>query len=238
VKASPASRGVFGALLPILALLAILAGCSGKPPVLSRVYGRVIYTHDPATGANAETLGVFLVASDPDGVENLSAFYVINDDAELFWKVDSSAWVTSVAEGENWIGTASIAMPGATPFPRGDYRVVLQNSGGDTVEDILTVPSRTVFSADASYPLARVEGGTITVAGAWKNAEVWVYAPDGKFMGAYAAGGASAPLSVTAITSGSPSLAGGFQFRVFAWDGLAGYGVLSGPWSWAPAEKG
>jgi hypothetical protein len=159
-----------GAACALLAVMAALAGCSGKPPELSRVYGRVIYTHDPATGANAETLGVYLVASDPDGMENLSAFYLINDDAELFWKVDSSAWVSAVAESENWIGTASLTMPGSTHFPSGDYRVVLQNTGGDTVEDTLTVPSRTVSAADAKYPSARVENGTIKVTGAGKNA--------------------------------------------------------------------
>ncbi len=93
-------------------------GCSGKPPVLSRVFGRVIYVHDAATNTNRETLGVYLVASDPDGMENLSAFYVINDDAQLFWKVDSGAWVISTAEGETWIGTTSLAMPGSAASPR------------------------------------------------------------------------------------------------------------------------
>jgi len=228
---------VRGIACALLATFAVLAGCSGKPPVLSRVYGRVIYTHDPATGANTETLGVFLVASDPDGMENISAFYVINDDAELFWKVDSATWVSAVAEGENWIGTTSIAMPAATPFPSGEYRVVLQNTGGDTVEDTLIVPARTTFAADAKYPTARVENGLITVTGAGKNAEIWAYGNDGKFMAAYPLGAANAPLSVASIAGSSPALTTGFQFRVFVWDANAGYGVLSGPYPSAPSSR-
>ncbi len=231
----PVLLGVIAGAL--LTCLAVLAGCSGKPPELSRVYGRVIYTHDPATGVNAETLGVFLVASDPDGMENLSAFYVINDDAELFWKVDSTAWVSAVAEGENWIGSTSIAMPGTTPFPSGDYRVVLQNSGGDTVEDTLTVPARTTFAANAKYPTARVENGLINVTGAGKNAEIWVYGNDGKFMAAYPLGASNAPLAVSSIAASSPAFAGGFQFRVFVWNADAGYGVLSGPYPSAPVAR-
>ncbi len=231
MKASILSRG---AACVLLMSLALLAGCSGKPPVLSRVYGRVIYTHDPTTGVNAETLGVFLVASDPDGIENLSAFYVINDDAELFWKVDSSTWVSSLAEGENWIGTTSIAMPGSLPFPSGEYRVVLQNTGGDTVEDTLTVPSRSVPAAQAKYPAARVEDGVIKITGAGRNAEVWVYGNDGKYVGSYPAGSSAAPLSVATIAGSAAQLAGGFQFRVFVWDEQAGYGVLSGPYSSNP----
>ncbi len=213
------------------AALLLLAGCSGKPPVLSRVFGRVIYVHDSATNTNSETLGVFLVASDPDGIENLSAFYVINDEAELFWKVDSSSWVTSTAEGETWIGTTSLSMPGTTPVPPGEYRVVLQASGGATAEDTLTVPSRAITAADAAYPSAVIENGIIKVSGTAEGYEVWVYGKDGRFAGAFPSTGASNPVSVQQIQASGPALAGGFTFRVFAWNAAAGYGVLSGTYS-------
>jgi hypothetical protein len=209
----------------------MLAGCSGKPPVLSRVFGRVIYVHDSATNTDSETLGVFLVASDPDGMENLSAFFVINDEAELFWKVDSTSWVTSSAEGETWIGTTSLTMPGATPIPPGEYRVLLQANGGATVEDTLTVPSRTVSAADAKYPTAVIENGLIRVSGAAAGHQIWVYGKDGKFAGAFPSAGVSKPVSVQAIEASVPSLAGGFTFRVFAWNAAAGYGVLSGSYT-------
>ena len=209
----------------------MLAGCSGKPPVLSRVFDRVIYVHDSATNTDSETLGVFLVASDPDGMENLSAFFVINDEAELFWKVDSTSWVTSSAEGETWIGTTSLTMPGATPIPPGVYRVLLQANGGATVEDTLTVPSRTVSAADAKYPTAVIENGLIRVSGAAAGHEIWVYGKDGKFAGAFPSAGVSKPVSVQAIEASVPSLAGGFTFRVFAWNAAAGYGVLSGSYT-------
>lgn len=209
----------------------MLAGCSGKPPVLSRVFDRVIYVHDSATNTDSETLGVFLVASDPDGMENLSAFFVINDEAELFWKVDSTSWVTSSAEGETWIGTTSLTMPGATPIPPGVYRVLLQANGGATVEDTLTVPSRTVSAADAKYPTAVIENGLIRVSGAAAGHQIWVYGKDGKFAGAFPSAGVSKPVSVQAIEASVPSLAGGFTFRVFAWNAAAGYGVLSGSYT-------
>jgi hypothetical protein len=222
-------RGRAAAAAAAAALL-LLAGCSGKPPVLSRVYGRVIYTHDSATNTSAETLGVFLVASDPDGMENLSAFYVINDDAELFWKVDSTEWVTSSAEGETWIGTASLSMPGTTPIPPGEYRVVLQSNGGATVEDILTVPSRTVSAADAKYPTAVIEAGLIKVSGAPAGCEIWVYGKDGRFAGTFPSPGPSKPVPLQAIQASSSGLSSGFTFRVFVWNGAGGYGVLSGPY--------
>jgi hypothetical protein len=219
-------------LLPAAAVLLLLcAGCAGKPPSISRVFARAIYVHDTASGDNAETLGVFLVASDPDGIENLSAFYVINDDAELFWKVESGAWTASAAEGESWIGSTSLSMPGGTRLPSGRYRVVLQSSSGDTVEDTVTIPERSVGAADAKYPASVAAGGVIKVTGPYASFEVWTYSTDGRFVAAFPAGGKSPPLEIRSILSASPALAVGFSYRVFAWDEKAGYGVLSGPFA-------
>ena len=215
----------------LAAALLVIAGCSGKPPVLSRVFGRVIYVHDSTTNTNTETLGVYLVASDPDGMENLSSFYVINDDAQLFWKVNSDTWVTSTAEGESWIGTTSLAMPGSMPVPAGQYRVVLQAKGSATVEQTLTIPPRTVTAAEARYPSAVVENGFIKVSGAPSGFEIWVYGKDGKFAGTFSPTDASRALSVQSLAASSPSLTDGFTFRIFAWNASAGYGVLSGSYT-------
>jgi len=219
------------ALLLVLLLVLLLAGCSGKPPVLSRVLGRVIYVHDSATNTSSETLGVYLVASDPDGMENLSAFYVINDDAELFWKVDSTSWTTATAEGESWIGTSSLAMPGASAVPPGEYRVVLQSKDGATVEQTFTVTARGVTAAQAKFPTAVVEAGHIRVSGVNGAYEVWAYGKDGRFADSFSSPGPSSPVSVASIEASSPSLATGFTFRVYVWHPDAGYGVLSGTYS-------
>ena len=219
-------------------VLTLATGCSGKPPVISRVYARVVYVHDTTTSRSSESLGVFLVASDPDGMENLSAFYVINDDAELFWKVDSASWVTTTAEGETWIGSTSLTMPGSAPLPAGEYRVVLQSVAGDTTEDTFTVPVRTASASEAAYPSARVEGGVIRITGPSQGAEVWVYGRDGAFIAAYPANGTPDALNVQTIARSSPALAEGFSFRVYAQNERGGYAVLAGPWqSGSPAGR-
>jgi hypothetical protein len=181
--------------------------------------GRVIYVHDAATNTARETLGVYLVASDPDGMENLSAFYVINDDAQLFWKVGNGAWVTATAEGESWIGTSSLSMPGSRGVPPGEYRVVLQANGGATVEDTFTVPAREVSADAAKYPAASLENGILKVTGVSGPYEIWAYGKDGKFSGSFPSG--AAPISASVLPEGS-------TYRVFAWHADAGYGVLSG----------
>jgi hypothetical protein len=214
----------------LLLLLGVLVGCSGKPPVISRVYARVIYVHDAVTGADTETLGVFLVASDPDGMENLKSYYVINDDAELFWKVDDTSWSSTSAEGESWIGTSSLAMPGSAPVPPGRYRVVLQSAGGDTVEDGFTLPERDEQAAKAVYPSAAVTDGVIRISGPARNYEIWVYDKGGRFMASVPEPGKNPSASVKSIVAAA-NVPQGFAFRVFAWNEKAGYGVLAGPYT-------
>ena len=218
-------------VLALLAQLALLGGCSGKPPVISRVYARVIYNRDVRTGITGQTLGVFLVASDPDGVENLSAFYEINDEAELFWKVDSTAWVTSSAEGESWLGTTSLRMPGSAPLPSGQYRVVLVSVGGDTVEDTFTLARQSVSASAPAYPAARIAEGAVRITGPYTRYEIWAYGMDGTFVAAVPAEGKNPAVPVQSIAGASPALADAFTFRVFAWDEQAGHGVLSGPYT-------
>ncbi len=228
-QAAPAVRRWLAICAAVLAI-ALVFGCTSKPPAISRVLGRLIYVNDLKTGQRSETLGIFIVASDQDGLEDLDAFYVIDDEAQLFWKVDHTQWATSVAEGETWIGMSTLQMPAGTPFPAGSYRVVLESVGGDTVEQTVTVPARSKTPSDSSYPSASVSGGTIKVSGAAGSSEVWVYGSDGAFAATFPLEGKNPTLAVSVVSGSLPSLAGGFTFRVFTWDQQAGYGLLAGPW--------
>jgi hypothetical protein len=172
-----------------------------------------------------------MVASDPDGMENLSAFYVIADDAELFWKVDKTAWATSMAEGESWIGASTLSMPDDAALPPGQYRVVLENVGGDTVEDTVSVPKRTLNARQAVYPTATVKAGQISITGKAASYEIWVYGVHDTYVASFPVTAASPHLSLQTVAAASPLLRDGFTFRVFAWDESAGYGVLAGPYS-------
>jgi hypothetical protein len=114
------------------------------------------------------------------------------------------------------------------PLPPGQYRVVLQDSGGETVEDSFTVPTRTTSASDASYPTARVADGKIKITGTAASYEIWAYGREGRFAASVPATGASPVVDVASIAAAAPAvLASGFSFRVYSWDEKAGYGVLS-----------
>jgi hypothetical protein len=223
--------------LAAAAALTFLAGCAGKPPAISRVLAHALYIHDVSTKSYSEALSVFLVPNDPDGIEDLTVFYVINDDAELFWKVESSAWIKSVAEGETWIGSSGLAMPGSDSLPPGEYRIVLQDQGGSSAEESVSLPDRTVAPADAEYPSAAVKDGTITVSGPYESIEVWVYGRDGRYVASYPMGKDTTQLDASAISNSSPALAQGFTFRLYAYDEKGGFGVLAGPYDSSEKKK-
>ena len=223
------TRGALAAALSIatLAGLAVLAGCSGEPPVISRVLAQPVFVRDLERNLTWARLGVFLVATDPDGQEDLSAFYVINDAAELFWKVESGAWVAATAEGESWIGSNTLAMPGAEPPPAGEYRVVLQDLGGETVEDTFTIAALEP-PVDAEWPSASIENDAIAVTGPREVTQAWCYAPDGKL---------AATLSVPADTgrvaglgAAVPGFGPGWAVWIYGYDRTKLRGLLVGPW--------
>lgn len=219
------------ACLALAACLVVLGSCAGRPPAISRVLARITCSRDVETKRTSESLSVFLVATDPDGQEDLSAFFVINDEAELFWKVESGQWVTATAEGEAWIGTNSLAAPESVALPGGEYRVVLQDAAGETVEQTFTIPADRPTAAEMAYPRADVKNGIIVVTGPYENTEVRISGSDGRHRMSFAAGKAAGPLEIRRIEAAIPGLGEEFTFRVWALDPKTGVAAESGPWS-------
>jgi hypothetical protein len=187
----------------LLAAAALFMGCESEPPEITRTMGRLIMVHDLASSSFSEKLSVFVVGSDPDGNDDLSSLYVINDDAQLFWSVDSKSWTTATADGESWIGTNGLSMPETALFPAGEYRVVLQDAGGNTAESIFTLQGTEVNPSKIAYPSFSVKSGVIRFSGKYSDQELWVYSKDDKFIMRLSAGGASSG-APSAAPAGSP----------------------------------
>ena len=220
-------RPIAALTLALALACALLAGCTGEPPVISRVYAMPVFARDIERGVTWARLGVFLVATDPDGQDDLAAFYVINDDAELFWKVDHGAWIAGTAEGESWIGSNSLAMPGADAPPAGDYRVVLQDQGGDTVEDTFTVPTLEQ-PEESSWPSASLEDDVVTVANPQEVTQAWCYSRDGKLAATLTVPAGTGRLA--GVRASVPGFVSGATFWIFGYDRAESRGLLIGPY--------
>ncbi|MFP4431273.1 MAG: hypothetical protein ACLFPV_08495 [Spirochaetaceae bacterium] len=141
----------------VLALFFALSACTPRPPEILRVEGEVRLVTDRAAGQEYEQLSLFVQAEDPDGFDDLDEVVLLNDESGLFWRIDRSSWVV-VRDGA-WMGSAGLTMPFLGSFPRGEYRVVIYDAGGNSEEEFLSIdaPSEAVGEPDIIFGDAEVE---------------------------------------------------------------------------------
>ena len=114
------------------AVLFCFASCSkGEPRIL---YGFIDLIYYPGAEIPQEKYSFFALCEDDDGVENLSELCLYHDLEGLRWVVTCDDWVQHEEDGKTWVGSRSIAMPEGLPLPRGQFRAVLTNKGGEKTE--------------------------------------------------------------------------------------------------------
>jgi len=134
--------------LSILLFCFLLAffSCSRTEPRM--VYGFMELVYYSGNEKPEESYSFFVIAEDDDGIENLSELYLYHDREGLRWLVNSEDWVQYVEDGKTWIGTRSISAGDASYLPRGQFRAVLINKGGEKTERRFTFDG----PAESPYP--------------------------------------------------------------------------------------
>ena len=101
-----------------------------EPKITYGFLNLVLYHSDPEP---VEHFSFFILCEDEDGIENLDALYLYHDREQLRWRVKSDEWLHHTLDGQEWIGTRSITSPEGR-LPRGIFRAVLVNKGGESTE--------------------------------------------------------------------------------------------------------
>jgi len=155
--------------ISVLCFLPVLFSCSRGEPRIN--YGFMDLVYYQGKEKPEEHYSLFVMAEDDDGIENLSELYLYHDREGLRWKINSDDWVQYQEEGKTWIGTRSIAI-GDGPLPRGQFRAVLINKGGEKTERRFTFDgpeespypfpffsiSDGVYRIDSRYPINYLVG--------------------------------------------------------------------------------
>jgi hypothetical protein len=118
-------------LLLCLIVLYGLASCSRTEPKID--FGFIELVYYQGTSGPEERFSFFIIPENEDGLEDLSELYLYHDREGLRWKLENGDWVNHEEEGRSWIGSRAIAMDGGG-LPRGQYRAVLVNKGGEKSE--------------------------------------------------------------------------------------------------------
>jgi hypothetical protein len=220
------------AALLLAASVLLLPSCVGKPPEILRLTWQTILVDDREQGLAYACLSLFVRPSDPDGIDDLSELYLINDREQLYWTMDSGSWQMSGSGAETWIGANDIRLPDGSPLPAGEYRVLLRDIGGSSTEQTILLPAFSVRQARSFLPQVAVRDRAIRISGKALPFQLWLYDRNGRYVGVRAVTGSQQ--GIDELLAAYPALAGGFRFRVYAPLKQEHTAVLSGPYAWAP----
>ena len=218
-------------LLAVLPAAFLLPSCAGKPPEILRVLWQATLVDDRESGRQYTAVSFFVRPNDPDGFDDLSELYLINDAEELYWKLGADSWQKSGA-AETWIGSNGLGMPDGSPLPAGEYRVLLRDVGGDSAEQTLHLPEVSAEQLARLLPHVEVRGGEIRVSGAGASHQLWLYDKNGTYQAVRPMAGKTQ--KVEELLAAYPQLAGGFRFKVYAASGKGQTGAVSGLYFWEP----
>ncbi|MCL2833692.1 MAG: hypothetical protein FWD78_11020 [Treponema sp.] len=148
-------------LLFVFIILSAFAfvSCSRTEPRIP--FGFIELVYYPGTPMPQERFSFFVIAEDDDGMENLAELRLYNDREGLQWVISSDDWVQYEEDGKHWVGSRSITMYGDGILPRGQYRAVLINKGGEKTERLFVfdVPEDPRFP----YPFLQIDSGRYSI---------------------------------------------------------------------------
>ena len=166
------------AALAVFAFAAITTGCSRTEPRIAFGYIGLVYYQE--SGGPRERFSFFIIPEDDDGIENLADLFLYHDREQLRWHLSSDDWIRYERDGRTWIGTRSIVIGEGETLPRGQYRAVLINLGGERSERNFTfdAPETPRFA----FPTLDITDGNFTVVSNYPVNRLVSYDEQGNFL--------------------------------------------------------
>ncbi|MDR0376288.1 MAG: hypothetical protein LBH70_00675 [Spirochaetaceae bacterium] len=184
------------AALPAVCLL-LAAACSRTEPKIA--YGTMQLVYYQSAGKPEERFSFFILPEDDDGFEDIAEVHLYHDREGLAWKLTADDWVSYEANGKTWAGSHNIAMLDGEPLPRGRFRAVLVDKGGEQSERI--------FAFDAPedprypFPFLTIENGRYLVESGYPEHSFICYNNQGEYVSTMALSILDGPLQELQLPS-------------------------------------
>jgi hypothetical protein len=159
-------------------ILFVLSACTRAAPTIDFWNVKIVYQQNES-GSVFSTLSFFVIANDPDGPEDLGELRLYNDTNDLMWLLTSKEWTLVEDRGKTWVGSKMFRMPEGESFPRGQYRAVISDKGGES--------SGKAFGFDApresvhKFPTFTITGESYTAVSTYPENYLMSYFEDGTF---------------------------------------------------------
>jgi hypothetical protein len=170
---------------------------------------------------------------DPDGFDDIETLYLINDKEELFWSLDTDSWQKSSNNNETWLGTNGFTMPDYSPFPTGEYRLLLQDLGGKDDEKVIYVKSKNIPTSTIKFGTSIIEDQKLTISNSYENNEIWIYATNWRFISSYSI---KQEVLLPDLFNIVQQIEHGFNYYLYSYDEINDIGIINGPFFYTNTE--
>jgi hypothetical protein len=162
---------IFSALLT--AVLSV--SCTKSAPEI--IYGYIQLVIYQGMDGPQEHFSFFIMPEDEDGIDNLDELYLYHDREQLRWNIKNDEWQRYTQDGKDWIGTRSFTVKEGG-LPRGLFRAVLVNKGGESVERSFT------YDGNVRYPFPEINilGGVYDINSQWTVNSLVCYDNAGNYL--------------------------------------------------------
>ncbi len=229
MKLKNKGKRIFFLTLFAIPVLLLFHSCASKPPQILQLTWNIYAYRDRINSVSYEALSLFLNLNDPDGIDDIEKIYLINDTKELFWKLDDTNWIKKKVGSATWIGSNKIVTTDRNMFPRGNYRIMVYDLGGNSAETSLSVDTPIIKIARIIFPTATIKGTMITLnerGNRVTGPQIWIY-QDKKFIMSYPF--KNRKIQVESLIKNKQLLANGFEFELYSYSPRYKIHLLTGP---------
>ncbi len=220
----------------ILLGLLFLCSCSDNPPEILEISWQVMLFNNREASYGYQKLSLFVHIRDEDGIKDIGALYIINDDEELFWSLNEDSWKMETKGSETWLGSNGLTMAGGEAFPVGKYRVLLEDLSGQSDETSIYLSEDNVDTFQTTIPESTSDNEKIYVRGEFNNFELWVYDKNNNYVAAFPID--EQGLKIEVILNRDPALNAGFTYYVYCTNKKNSFGILTGPYYYTVSNTG
>jgi hypothetical protein len=176
-----------------------------------------------------ERLSFFVHADDADGTDDLEKIYLIHDSKELFWEINEETWNQSTVNGEFWIGSNGIQMHDLSGIPEGNYRIILQDMGGEYAERNFLLKRPDIKKSTIIFPKPEIKDNRLYVTGKSLVYSLWIYDRKWKHvLPTYEIN--EDGFDLQRVMNRKKELNQGFYYYLYIFDSAIKRGLLTGPY--------
>jgi hypothetical protein len=229
--------------------------CDYHAPVIGEVQYRLNVTNDLKNQKVYQKLSVFISAQDQDGSDDIIKLYIIHDQTEVYWTLESDDWQKTKEASRPLIGTNALVMPNLDNFPGGEYRILLEDLSGTTTEkSFYLYTNQDNFVKDKNaFPTGYEKGQKLYIQSKYEKVSIWLSrrmtttsdqenSPGNVSSNNTTSTGAGEVLASLQITHGNkgisyqtlrskvPALPVEFTYYLYVYDNQQNLGLISGPY--------